>query len=160
MSFILIPAGQIWAQVLEAESITVGQGKKVKFDYTLTVGGEKVDSSQKQGPLVYTHGQGQIIPGLEKQLEGMRVGEKKQVKVTPEDAYGQINPAAFKEISKEQLPTDVPLEAGQVLSMKTPNGNVLPVVISEVRETTVILDLNHPLAGKELDFDVAIVSIE
>ena len=144
----------------EEEKIVVGKGKKVKIDYTLTVDGQKVDSSDERGPLEYTQGQGQIIPGLEKEMEGLMVGDSKKVVVAPKDWYGEVNPEAFREVPQAELPQDIPLEAGKMLSVTTPQGQVFPVMIAEVKEDSVRLNLNHPLAGKELYFDVTVVSIE
>ncbi len=137
----------------------VSAGKKVSIDYVLTVEGHKIDSSKEGQPLEYIHGQGQIIPGLEKELEGMAPGEKKNVTVSPEQGYGIRNEAALKEIPKRELPENLPLEAGKMLRVATPEGQSFPAVIKEVKEDSVILDFNHPLAGKELYFEVTIVSV-
>ena len=140
--------------------MTIQQGKTVSFDYTLSVDGQVVDSSKDRGPLQYTHGEGRIIPGLSKQLEGMKVGDEKKIVVAPEEAYGQVNPAAFQEIPKSRLPSDADPKVGMTLQAKDQSGKTSIVKISEVKEDAVVLDLNHPLAGKTLNFDVRIVSIK
>ncbi len=142
------------------DSMTIEQGKKVAFDYTLTVDGEVVDSSKDRGPLTYTHGEGKIIPGLAEELKGMKAGEKASVKVGPKEAYGGENPDAFKEIPKSSLPKELEPKAGMMLQMQGPQGQAVPVKVAEVKAESVILDLNHPLAGKTLNFDVTIVSVE
>jgi FKBP-type peptidyl-prolyl cis-trans isomerase SlyD len=143
-----------------AADATIAAGKKVKFDYTLTVDGQVVETTQGKQPLDYIHGQNQIIPGLEKQLEGMKVGDSKKIIVKPEDGYGPVMKEAFREFEKSKLPKDVEPQVGMMLELKDPEGNAYPAAISEVKETTVMLDFNHPLAGKELTFDVKVVSVE
>ncbi len=141
-------------------SMVVENGKTVKVNYKLTVDGELVDSSEGKEPLTFEVGNKQMIPGFEKSILGMKQGEKKSFQVQPEDAYGQENPQAFQEVPKDKLPPDVKPEAGLVLYIKGPNGQPYPVKIKEVKETSVILNFNHPLAGKKLDFDVEVVEIK
>jgi FKBP-type peptidyl-prolyl cis-trans isomerase 2 len=154
---ILLGAQQLKA---EGEGMSIQDGRKVSFDYTLTVEGEVFETTKGKEPLEYIHGQGQIIPGLERELAGLVVGEEKAVTVTPDEAYGQVDPEAFQEIPKSSLPEDLVPEVGMVLAMRTPQGQSIPVRISQVNEDSVVLDLNHPLAGKTLNFKVKIVSIE
>ncbi len=138
----------------------IEQGSKVAFDYDLTVEGQNVDSSQGKQPLQYTQGQKQIIPGLEKELLGLKVGDEKSVVVSPKEGYGEMNPEAFREVKKSTLPAGFDPQVGMMLSMRGKGVSPMPVKISEVKEDSVILDLNHPLAGKTLNFKVKIVSIE
>jgi peptidylprolyl isomerase len=142
------------------KKMSIQDGRQVSFDYTLTVDGEVVDSSKEKGPLQYTQGKGQIIPGLAKQMEGLQVGDEKTIVVPPEEAYGSINPEALREISKASLPEGLEPKVGMLLQMQTPAGQVLPVKIVEVKEKSVVLDLNHPLAGKTLTFHVKIVDVK
>lgn len=107
----------------------------------------------------YVHGKGQIIPGLEKELAGMAVGNEKKVTVKPEEAYGPVDPRAFQEIAKEKLPPEA-LKVGTMLMAKGPQGQGVPVRVHEIKENTVIMDFNHPLAGKTLSFDVKITDIK
>ena len=132
----------------------------VAFDYTLTdESGTVIDSSKGKEPMHYVHGKGQIIPGLEKELAGMAVGGEKKVTVKPEDGYGPVNPQAFQEIPKDKLPPEA-LKVGTVLTATGPQGQSVPVRVHEVKENTVIMDFNHPLAGKTLLFDVKITEIK
>lgn len=140
--------------------MVVENGKEVAFDYTLTVEGEKVDSSQGRAPLSYTHGVGQIIPGLSRQMEGMKTGEAKTIVVAPEEGYGLVNAQAFKEIPRTALPEGLEPKVGMLLQMVGPDGRAIPVRIVEVKEGVVKIDLNHPLAGKTLTFDVKVVSVQ
>ncbi|MCF7875395.1 MAG: peptidylprolyl isomerase [Candidatus Omnitrophica bacterium] len=140
--------------------MAIEKGKKVSFDYTLTVDGQVIDSSKEREPLSYVHGEGKIIPGLASELEGMKEGQEKIVKVSPEDAYGKENPEAFKEVPKSSLPKDLEPKAGMMLQMQGPEGQAVPVKVAEVKDEEVVLDLNHPLAGKTLKFDVKVISVE
>ena len=128
----------------------------VSMDYTLTVEGEVFDSSEEEGPLEYLHGYDNIIPGLEKELAGMQVGESKTVTVAPEDGYGKIDPEAVFELSRDEFPEDVPLELGIELEITDHDGEMMFATIVEVDDESVKLDTNHPLAGKTLLFDVTI----
>jgi FKBP-type peptidyl-prolyl cis-trans isomerase 2 len=148
------------AGLCHAEDAVIAAGKKVKFDYSLTVDSQVVETTKGKQPLEYTPGQNQLIPGLEKQMAGMKAGEEKSIIVKPEDGYGLVLKDAFREFDKTKLPKDVVPQVGMMLELKDQDGNSFPAVISEVKDKTVILDFNHPLAGKELKFDVKVVSIE
>lgn len=141
------------------DTLAVSENMVVQMEYTLTADGETVDQSPEGQPFRYTHGQGQIIPGLERQLAGLHVGDAKEVTVSPEEGYGPVDPNAVVEIPREQLPPTVTPEAGMTLSGVDPEGHPFRARIKEMHDTTVTLDLNHPLAGKTLLFKVKIVSI-
>jgi FKBP-type peptidyl-prolyl cis-trans isomerase SlyD len=148
------------AQSAEKPSSVVQSGSEVAFDYTLTdESGQVVDTSKGKVPMHYVHGKGQIIPGLEKELAGMSVGSEKKVTVKPEEAYGPVDPTAFREIAKEQVPPDA-LKIGTMLLAQSPTGQGVPVRVHEIKEKTVVMDFNHPLAGKTLSFDVKITDIK
>lgn len=150
----------LWAGLAGAEGLAVGIGKKVKFDYTLTVNNEVMESSQGKEPLSYNPGRGEIIPGLEKELLGMKVGDSKKVAVKPEEGYGLVRQDAFRDFSRENLPKGMDPKVGMVLEMQDEQGASFPAVISDVSEKSIKLDFNHPLAGKELVFDVKVVAVE
>ena len=138
----------------------VKDGTIVSLQYSLSgEDGKLIESNKGKDPLKYTHGSKQIIPGLEKELAGMKMGGEKRVKVKPEDAYGAVNSKAFQEVPKEQIPADG-LKVGAILTAKGPQGQEIPVRIHEIKEKTVVLDLNHPMAGKTLLFDVKILDIQ
>lgn len=139
--------------------MSIENGKTVSLEYTVSVDGQQVESNKGSAPLVYTHGAKQIVPGLEKELTGLDVGSSKSVTVPPEQAYGEVNDQAFVEVKKEQVPEEA-RQVGAQLMTKDPQGNTLHPVVSEVREESVVLDFNHPLAGKTLQFDVTVVSVE
>ncbi len=144
----------------KGDDMVVEEGKKVSFDYTLTVNDEVVDSSKERGPLTYVHGEGKIIPGLASELEGLEEGSKKTVKVEAKEAYGEVNPDAFKEIPNSSLPQGLEPKPGMMLQMKGPEGQPVPVKVSKIKDESIVLDLNHPLAGETLTFDVEVISVE
>lgn len=135
-------------------------GTTVSIHYTGTLAdGSTFDSSEGREPLSFTMGEGQIIPGLEAALSGMTVGESKTVTIAAEDAYGPHNPQAMQEVPRESVPEHIPLDPGTQLQVQTPDGQALPVVVSDVTEETVTLDANHPLAGQDLTFAVEVVAV-
>ncbi len=138
----------------------IASGMKVKFDYTLTVDKEQVETTQGKQPLEYVHGKNMLIPGLEKELVGLTPGMAKTVIVKPEDGYGPVRPEALREFDKTKFPKDIVPQVGMVLEMQDPKGNPYPAMVKEIKDKVVVLDFNHPLAGKELKFDVKIVSVE
>lgn len=156
----LFYSSQLFAQSAAKPKAVVQAGSQVSFDYTLTdESGKVIDSSNGREPMTYIHGQGQIIPGLEKEIAGMAVGAGKKVKVKPEDAYGPVDPRAFQEVPKEQLPPGA-LKVGTILTAQGPQGQSVPVRVHEIKEKTVIMDFNHPLAGKTLSFDIKITDVK
>ncbi|WP_447976878.1 FKBP-type peptidyl-prolyl cis-trans isomerase [Candidatus Nitrospira bockiana] len=140
--------------------MTVTPGKVVSVEYTLRLDDREVFESNVGGdPLTYTHGSQEIIPGLEKALEGMKVGETKQVTVAPEDAYGVVHPEGIFEVEKSRIPSEG-LKVGAQLQGSGPDGRPVYPRVSEIKGDTVVLDLNHPLAGKTLHFDVKVLDIK
>ena len=106
----------------------------------------------------FVYGEGSIIPALEKQLEGMEEGEKKEITVEAKDAYGEVDPSAVQQIPRSQLPDNIEPKVGMQLLAQTETASI-PVTIIDVDDETVTIDFNHPLAGKNLIFDVEIVSV-
>jgi FKBP-type peptidyl-prolyl cis-trans isomerase SlyD len=140
--------------------LVVKDGMMVSLDYTLkSPDGKLLETSKGREPLKYIHGQKMMIPGLEKELTGMKVGGEKHVTVKPEDGYGKINPNAVQEVPKEKIPPNA-LKVGAVLAAKSPEGMIVPMTVREIKEKTVVMDLNHPMAGKTLVFDVKVVDIQ
>jgi FKBP-type peptidyl-prolyl cis-trans isomerase SlyD len=134
-------------------------GSQVKMHYTLTVDGEVVDSSDGKDPLAYTQGTGQIIPGLEEQLAGLKVGDKKACTVSPEKAYGLPNPEAQQTVPLEAFQDSENLKVGDTVSGQV-QGQPFAARVMGIEGDQITLDLNHPLAGKILNFDVEIVEIQ
>ncbi len=138
---------------------TVKANDVVTLEYTLTVDGQVVDSSEQHGPVSYIHGVGQMIPGLEKAIEGMAVGDSKEVVVPPEEGYGPEDPEAFISIPRNEFPPTIPLDVGTGVQLSDPQGRVFNAVIHEVADDHVVLNFNHPLAGKTLYFTVKVVGL-
>ncbi len=138
----------------------VKSGDTVRVHYTGTLtDGQTFDSSEGRDPLEFTVGTGQIIPGLDSAVEGMAVGDKKTVEVPVDQAYGQPDPNAQQAVPRSDIPEDIPLDLGTQLQVQTPQGQVMPVTVVEVTEEQVVLDANHPLAGKDLTFAIELVDI-
>ncbi|MEE4238162.1 MAG: peptidylprolyl isomerase [Anderseniella sp.] len=138
----------------------VKTGDTVRIHYTGTLNdGTQFDSSAGRDPLQFEVGSGQIIPGLDREIPGMTVGDKKTVNIPAAEAYGEVNPQMQQSIPRAQIPAEIPLEIGARLQMQTPEGQVIPVTVAAVDEQAVTLDANHPLAGKDLTFDIELVSI-
>ncbi|MBX3325060.1 MAG: peptidylprolyl isomerase [Nitrospira sp.] len=138
---------------------TVSNGKQVTLEYTLKLDDQSVVDTNVGGePLKLTQGNHEVIPGLEKALEGMAVGEKKKVTVAPTEAYGTVDPKAFQEVDRKMVPADAQ-KVGTQLEGKTNDGKTVYPRISEVKNDTVVLDFNHPLAGKTLHFDVKVLDV-
>jgi FKBP-type peptidyl-prolyl cis-trans isomerase SlyD len=146
-------------QKTESPGPAVEPGATVQIEYTATdQAGKVVDSNKGKAPLTFTEGQHQIIPGLEEALAGMHPGEEKQVTVKPADAYGEVNPAAVIEVPKSQVPAAA-LKVGTELIAHNQAGQKHIVTVKEIKEKTVVLDLNHPLAGKTIIFTVKVMSV-
>ena len=131
----------------------------IAIDYTLTVGDEVVDSSEGREPLEFLQGAGNIILGLEREMLNMAIGESKKVTISPAEGYGEIDNEAFMEIPTNQFPENVPVEVGTELEVKNEEGEPAYVRIDKVENNIALLNFNHPLAGKELNFDVKVISI-
>ena len=135
-------------------------GDTVRIHYTGSLtDGTPFDSSEGRDPLEFTIGSGQIIPGLEREILGMKVGDKKTVTAVADEAYGQHNPEAMQEVPRANIPPEIELKVGNRLQAVTQDGRQISVVIAAVTDETVTMDANHPLAGKDLVFDVELVEI-
>jgi FKBP-type peptidyl-prolyl cis-trans isomerase 2 len=143
--------------------MTVKKGDKVKVEYTGTFeNGEVFDTSKHEGhshPIEFEVGAGKVVPGFDKAIEGMELNETKKITLQPEEAYGEPSPQLAQKIPREQLPKEPEAKPGMMLGVTLPNGQQLPAKITEVTETEVTLDLNHPLAGKVLNFEIQVVGI-
>jgi len=139
---------------------TVQDGAVVSLAYKLTLtSGEEIDSSDASEPLEYLHGAENIIPGLERQLTGLHVGDAKTVEVTPEEGYGVYDPEEVEVIDRRMLPRDMELRLGMVLAVRDDEGFTNEAYVSAIAPDSVTLDFNHPLAGQQLTFDVQVVGL-
>jgi len=137
----------------------IQNGSKVTIHYKLTVEGQMVDTSEGKDPLEYVQGQGQIISGLEKELEGLDSGAKKQVTVAPENGYGHRDPAAIQKVPRTAFADADKLQVGAMVQGQA-GEQTFSAIIAELTDEEVTLDTNHPLAGKTLDFDIEVVNVE
>ncbi|SEO62354.1 peptidylprolyl isomerase [Salinihabitans flavidus] len=136
-------------------------GDTVRIHYTGKLNdGTVFDSSEGRDPLEFTVGAGEVIPGFEKAVDGMEVGEKKTAEVPCDEAYGQVNPEARQDVPREQIPEEIPLEVGLQLQMQAPSGQVVPVTVAAIGDEAVTLDANHALAGQDLTFNIELVSVD
>jgi len=127
--------------------------------YKLNVDGKQVDSSEGREPLTFTFGNGEMIPGLEEEIRNMGAGDKKSFTVTPEKGYGQRREDAVQKVSKTSFKDTQGLGKGSIVAIQAPNGGYFQATVTEVSGEDVTLDLNHPLAGKTLNFEVEITEI-
>ncbi|CAM3382116.1 peptidylprolyl isomerase [Zobellia roscoffensis] len=139
----------------------VKQNDKVKVHYTgKLASGEVFDSSVERGePIEFTMGQGELIPGFEKGLIDMKVNEKKTVNIPKEEAYGMPKEELIQEVPKSQLPQDIEPKVGMGLVSQTQSGQEINLLVTDVKEESIVVDGNHPLAGKDLVFDLEVVEI-
>ena len=159
LSFVAGPLRAAEAAIKGGTAV-VGKGKTVTLHYTLKVDGKVVDSTRGKQPIQFTAGSHQMIAGFEKAVMGMKVGDKKSFKVSPAEGYGKEDAKAIQSIPKSQLPSDVTPAPGMLLEAQDKNGRKRTVRIVEVKKDAVVIDFNHPLAGKTLNFDVEIVAIK
>ncbi len=135
-------------------------GDTVKVHYTGKLeDGTVFDTSANRDPLQFTIGEGQIIPGFEQAVVGMNPGESKTIKILTDDAYGPHREEMVLVIDRNQLPVDLIPEVGQQLQSRQPDGQIIVVTVIAVSESSVTVDANHPLAGKDLTFDIQLVEI-
>ena len=138
---------------------TVQDGLVVSMDYKLTVDGEVLDSSEDAGPLQFLAGYGNIVPGLEREMAGMKIGESKDVVVAPADGYGEFDEEAFMEVPRNEFPNDLQLEEGIELNVTDEDGQNQYARVENITDESVRIDFNHPLAGAELHFTVKVVAL-
>lgn len=138
----------------------VADGKVVTFHYTLSnASGEVLDTSTDGDPHPYLQGAGNIVPGLERQMEGKTVGDKFKAEVPPEEGYGLREGPGPQPIGRDSFPGDVELEEGMVFLAQAPDGQSMPLWVTEVKDDVVFVDTDHPLAGETLFFEVEIFGI-
>ncbi|WP_226390456.1 FKBP-type peptidyl-prolyl cis-trans isomerase [Penaeicola halotolerans] len=136
-------------------------GSKVKVHYTGRLeDGTVFDSSANREPLEFTVGGGQMIKGFDVAVNGMTIGDKKSVNIPSAEAYGEARADMILDVPREQVPADITPEVGMQLSLSQPDGQQVPVVITHVDDAKITLDANHPLAGKDLIFDIELVSVD
>ncbi|MEJ2288759.1 MAG: peptidylprolyl isomerase [Deinococcales bacterium] len=139
---------------------TAKRGDTVRVHYTGRLDdGTVFDSSREREPLEFTVGEGQVITGFERAVEGMEVGEARETRIEADDAYGEHREDLVLDLPKEQVPEDMQIEPGMRLELRQPDGQAVPVTVAEVGDESVTLDANHPLAGQPLTFELELVEI-
>lgn len=138
----------------------IKEGDTVKVHYTGTLkNGEIFDSSAEKEPLEFTLGQGQLIPGFEKAVTGLEVGDSTTVNIPSDEAYGEQREDLIISVPKDQLPADIAPEIGMQLQVNQQDGQPVPVRIVDISDENLILDANHPLAGEDLTFEIKLVDV-
>ncbi len=135
-------------------------GNKVRVHYSGRLeDGLVFDSSEGQEPLEFTIGQGQMLPGFEQEVIGMVPGETRIVKIPAQEAYGPYRPQGVVTVPRSQMPAEMALEPGMMVHGNKPEGGSMPFTVVEVTESEITLDANHPMAGKDLTFEIQLVDI-
>lgn len=138
----------------------IADGDVVSIHYRLkTADGTEVDSSAGRDPLLYLQGQGQIVPGLEKEIAGHKVGDEFDVVVSPDEGYGQSDPDAVQEIPRDQFPEDLDIKPGMSFRVEDQEGNPAMFRVLATKDDTVTADFNHPLAGEHLHFHIEVCAV-
>jgi peptidylprolyl isomerase len=139
---------------------TAKRGDTVKVHYTGTLeDGTVFDTSHEREPIEFTIGEGQVIPGFEAAVVGMEAGSSRSTTISPEDAYGERRNDRILTVNRDQVPEGLDPEVGQRLELKQPDGRTIPVTVARVSDTELALDANHPLAGRELTFEMKLIEI-
>ena len=138
---------------------SVQSDQVVSMEYTLKVDGEVIDTSEGQEPLDFLAGHHNVILGLENEMLGMKVGDSKQVILSPANGYGEYDDQAFTEVERSEFPDDVPIKPGLEMHLTDDDGEPVYARVASVNGDRVRLDFNHPLAGKELHFNVKVVGL-
>jgi FKBP-type peptidyl-prolyl cis-trans isomerase SlyD len=166
LAIVTLAVGSVFAESPRKEpegskmiTAAIQDGATVELEYTLTDDkGEVLDTSTGKEPLTYIHGEGQIIVGLEKALTGLRAGDQRRVVVSPDEAYGHVRPLI--EVPTEQVPPQARLLGGRFMARTRNAREPFPVEVKEIKDKTIVLDANHPLAGMTLTFDVKVLSVQ
>ncbi len=141
--------------------MAIEKGNKIKVEYEGKLeDGQVFDSSKGKEPLAFEAGEGQVIKGFDEAVIGMEKDQEKEFSIEPKDAYGEIKPELTQEVPRDALPKDQEPKVGMGLMLSAPNGQQMPSQITEVTDEKVVIDINHPLAGKKLIFNIKIVDIE
>lgn len=140
------------------KEVVIDNGKKIKMHFTMKSEGAVLESTEGKEPFEFTLGQNPMIPGLEQALKGLKAGDKKQVSLTPQNAFGEVNPKAVVEFPKTQF-KEKEIQPGMVFNGQGQGGVPLRGMVKEVKKDSVVLDFNHPLAGKNLDIDFEVTEV-
>lgn len=152
---LFVVAGSIGCK---AKPDTIQDGSQVKFHYVLTVDGQTVDSSRSAEPLSIVMGSGQIIPGLEEKIRGLSKGDRREIVVPPEKGYGPVKPEAIQKVPRKNFQGAADIKVGSTVTAQD-QGRLIQARITEVGKDHFTVDMNHPMAGKTLNFDIEIMDV-
>ncbi len=159
-AFVLMAAGSTAQAENPKSDQKIERGKKVSIEYLLRLAdGSVADTNVGKEPLTYIQGSGQIIIGLERQLEGLKAGDARKIEVSPREGYGEFDPSAKQEIPKSSI-NNAQIQVGAKLYSRDNYGRTITATIKEIKKDSVVIDLNHPLAGKTLYFEVKVLKVE
>ncbi|KXK21802.1 MAG: peptidyl-prolyl cis-trans isomerase [Chloroflexi bacterium OLB15] len=144
---------------MQTEPQYIAEGMVVTLAYVLKVDNEEVSRMTADEPMEYLHGYQEIVPGLEAALTGKRIGDKLSLTLSPAEGYGEYDAENFEEITRADIPFADDLEVGMDLEVEDEEGNAYLATVSAINGDSVVLDFNHPLAGKSLDYEVEVVNI-
>ncbi len=130
----------------------------VTLNYCLFLQGKEIEKTSNK-PIQFIQGRGSIIPGLEKSLYGLYPGDKKRLRINAAEGYGEVDPDAIMKIPKSEFPKEMQLDIGMELEFKNPKGDTWVAFVKQIDNQEVVLDFNHPLAGKELEFEIEVVNV-
>lgn len=148
------------AQTATDSSGVIGDGSKVAIEFTIYLeDGSVFGGNEGEAPLNYKQGDGQLPPGLESALAGLKADDRKKVELSPEEGYGPVNPEAYSDVPIDRIPADA-RNVGAILIVSDDGGNRRYVKVHEIHEEKVVIDFNHPLAGKSVTFDVHVITVE
>lgn len=140
--------------------ILIAQGTTVTLNFSLALeDGTVVDSNHDEEPVTFTVGDGNLLPGFEKAMLGLKAGDERELLIMPEDGFGMPNPSNQQEVPRSDFPEDIELSVGLILSFSDAQNTELPGVIKEIGDEKVVVDFNHPLAGRSLVFSIKIHSV-
>lgn len=158
--FTLLVSAGAQAQTATDSPNMIDDGSKVAIEFTIYLeDGSVFGGNEGDAPLEYEQGNGQLPPGLETALVGLKADDRKKVTLSPVQGYGPVNPEAFSDVAIERIPSDA-RKAGAILVVSDQNGNRRYAKVHEVQEEKVVIDLNHPLAGKVITFDVHVLAVD
>lgn len=141
------------------ELVVIGEGKRVTLHFSVSLmDGSVVDTTKEKDPATFNVGDGNLLPGFEQSLFGLKAGDKRSIYLQAEQAFGEPNEKNVQHMQRSRF-SDMELEEGLVLSFADPNGGELPGVVKKITEELVVIDFNHPLAGSDLTFDVEIINV-
>jgi FKBP-type peptidyl-prolyl cis-trans isomerase SlyD len=140
--------------------MAIGQNKVVTMNFILKdENGKTIQATNNMEPFQFLSGNQQILPRLEEEIDNMIIGSKKNVKITAREAYGEYKEEAIQQVSKNNFPKDIDLEVGMEFIANSPKGEQMPFVVKEIKNEEVTIDFNHPLAGKDLEFDIELLDV-